>query len=110
MLYMDMWMITYILKEEKINLPFIILKRPIKILCKVVSSLVYLNMFTKVFERERVKLNEETKKFTMRNLYDIYGEKNLGIMHLVKMMKDRNFKIPLKGKILRKLRPVHLNL
>lgn len=71
-------MITCILRGKKVNSLFIIIKRLIKVWSIEASTLVYSNLFTKLFEREKVKLNDETKKIAMRASYDIYFEKNLG--------------------------------
>lgn len=77
-------MVTCIIRVKKINLPYIILERFIKILSKDTYSLIYSNMFTNLLERKRVKLTNETEKTPMRTIYDIYIKKILGIMHLVK--------------------------
>lgn len=59
---------------------------------KNANTLVYSNLFTKLFEREKVKLNDETEKIAMRLFYDIYFEKNLAIMYMVKRDGGWDFK------------------
>lgn len=81
---MHMFMIACILKEESINLAYIIIKRMIKVWSNKTSTLVYSNLFTKLFKREMIKLSDETKNIPQCVLYDIYSEKTLGNMSMVK--------------------------
>lgn len=61
---------------------------------KSISSLIYANLFTKSFERKRVSYKDETKKVAIKPIYDIYCEKNLGIMHMVHKNSACEFKFP----------------
>lgn len=81
MMYMDLFIIACILKSEKINLPYIMIRRLIKVWS---STLMCSNMFTKLFKRGKIKLCHETKNIALRVIYDIYSKKTKGIMHMVK--------------------------
>lgn len=51
-------------------------------------------MFTKLFEKEGISLNVETKKVVIRPNYDVYYEKNMDIMHMVCKNGVWYFKFP----------------
>lgn len=55
---------------------------------------MYSNLFNKLFEREKIKLSDEIKKIIIRISYDIYFEKILGIMHMVKHNGGWDFRKP----------------
>lgn len=57
---------------EKLNLPYIILIRLIKIHSKPSSSLVYSNLVSKLFEKEGISLSDEIEQIHKRPIYDIY--------------------------------------
>lgn len=69
---MGLFKIAHILKGEKVNLPYIIMKILIKVWSNKASTLMYSNLFNKLFEREKVKFNDENKKIAVRISYDIY--------------------------------------
>lgn len=57
---------------------------------------MYYNLFIELFEREKTKLSNEIEKIVMQISYDIYSEKTLGIMHMVKCNSGWNFRNPTK--------------
>lgn len=93
---MNLFMITCILKWKKISLPYIIIKSLIKVWSNKDSTLVYSYLFTKLFEREKIKLNDEIEKIVLRVSYDIYSKKTLGIMYMVKRSGGWDFRNPTK--------------
>lgn len=60
------------------------------------SAQMYSNLFTKLFKRQKIKLSDETKKIVMQISCDIYYEKTLRIMHMVKRNGGWNFRNPTK--------------
>lgn len=47
------------------------------------SCLIYTNVFSKIFRKERVDVDSEAKRIKLRQNYDVYSEENLRVMHIV---------------------------
>lgn len=66
MMHVDLFMISCILKRGKINLPYIVIKRLIKVWSDKANTLVYSNFFfIELFKRQKIKLSDETKMITI---------------------------------------------
>lgn len=55
----------------------------IKVHSNLSSSVIYGNAFTKIFKKEGIDMEGEFVKFKMRQNYDVYNKKNLGVIHVV---------------------------
>lgn len=75
--YMDLLLLTCILLRKSIN-PYIMLMCLIKMYSN--PSLIYDNVFTKIFKKEGIGVESQSKKFKIRQSYNFYNEKNLRVM------------------------------
>lgn len=80
---MDLWLLACILLGKSINLLYIFMMRMIKVHPNLTSSLVYRNLFTKIFKKKGINLEGKSKEIETRQNYDIYYEKTIGVMHIV---------------------------
>lgn len=46
-------------------------------------SFIYGNVFTRIFGKEGIDVENKSEKFKMRYSYDAYSEKNLRVMHVI---------------------------